>query len=510
MQPIGEVICVRESQPIVELLDVRKAFGGVPVLSGVSFSISKGSVHGLIGGNGAGKSTLMKIMSGVYQPDGGIIRVEGREVTLRSPLAAHQRGIYLVPQDPTLFPDMTIEENVLLGLREANRRELRQKFLELIKALRCEFEPHELAGEVSLAKQQQIELIRGLIREPKVIILDEPTSALTAKEAQALFANIRKLKAEKNISFVYITHRLGELFEIVDELTVLKDAKVVANGPISDFTLQRVLELMVPDVKLTSQNGVQQQQRSGQLKPIFEVRDLSGHGFSDVNFTVSAGEVLTITGVVGAGRTELAETIFGVRKPSKGQLILDGREIQIKNPRAAINYGLAYVPENRHLHGGFLDSNLVANVCSSVMERLSAFLNASRKQKDLCRKTMSDLQIKAKSEDQLLRQLSGGNQQKVVLGKWLATEPKVIFLDEPTRGIDANTREEIYLNIRRLSNAGIGVVVISSDFEEVSILSDRVLVMHKGRVVSELTPPNINPKALTYAAFGYAEGEAIA
>lgn len=494
----------------MELLDVRKAFAGVPVLSGVSFSILPGSVHGLIGGNGAGKSTLMKIMSGVYQPDGGIIRVEGREVTFRNPLAAHQRGIYFVPQDPTLFQDMTIEENVLLGLTEGNRRELREKFLELIKALRCEFDPHELAGDVSLAKQQQIELIRGLIREPKVIILDEPTSALTAKEAEALFANIRKLKREKNISFVYITHRLGELFEIVDELTVLRDRKVVANGPIGEFTLQRVLELMVPDVDLTAQNGVKAKREGCQTKPILEVRDLSGFGFSDVNFTVYGGEVLGITGVVGAGRTELAETIFGIRKATKGRLILEGREIQIKSPRAAINQGLAYVPENRHRHGGFLDSCLVSNVSSSVIERLSTFFNASRKQRELCRQAICDLHIQAKTEDQLLKQLSGGNQQKVVLGKWLATAPKVIVLDEPTRGIDANAREEIYLNIRKLSNEGIGVVIISSDFEEVSILSDRVLVMHKGRIVSELTPPNIHPKALTYASFGYTEGGIIA
>lgn len=499
---------MKQRKPIVELVEIQKAFAGVPVLEKVSLDVYSGTVHGLIGGNGAGKSTLMKIMSGLYRADAGEIIVESESVVFRSPVNAHQKGIYLVPQDPTLFPDMTVEENVLLGLPKGSRKNQKEKLEELMQSLRCDFRPDHLAGELSLAKQQQIELIRGLIRETKVIILDEPTSALTAKETSALFENIKRLKSEKNIAFIYITHRLHELFEIADEVTVLRDRRIVARGPISSFELNDLLQFMVPEVEVDTQRS--QENRTMHIagnKEILKVVNFSGEGFSNINFTVRQGEILGITGVVGAGRTELAETIFGIRPSYGGHIELDGKPISVFDPRDGIRQGLAYVPENRHLHGGFLDTSLTSNISSCVLDRLSNFFLARSKEQELCAESLSSLKVKAISSEQSLRTLSGGNQQKVVLGKWLATSPKVIILDEPTRGIDANAREEIYYNIRQLANEGMGVVVISSDFEEVELLSDKAVVMFNGRVACQLLPPHINPTNLTYASFGYGEGE---
>ncbi len=495
-------------QPIVELQDIQKAFAGVPVLEKVSLNVRPRTIHGLIGGNGAGKSTLMKIMSGLYRPDAGQIIVESVPVSFRSPINAHQRGIYLVPQDPTLFPEMSVEENVLLGLPNGLRRNEKKKFLELLDALECDFEPHQLAGELSLAKQQQIELIRGLIRETKVVILDEPTSALTARETEALFTNIRRLKAEKNIGFVYITHRLHELFDIADEVTVLRDRKVVANGPIESFELDDLLHFMVPDIEIQEQSiRGEQPSPASSKKTLLNLVNLRGEGFSDVSFSVSEGEILGITGVVGAGRTELAETVFGLRPVYSGSLELEGKRVNIHSPKDAIHYGLAYLPENRHVHGGFLGTSLMNNLSSSILDRLFGLFLSPSKEREFSAQSVSELRIQATSDEQLLRTLSGGNQQKVVLGKWLATTPKIIILDEPTRGIDAGSREEIYYSIRHLAAQGIGVVIISSDFEEIGILSDRAIVMYRGHVVSELLPPNITPKNLTYASFGYGKGE---
>lgn len=487
--------------------NISKAFSGVPVLEDVSLCIKAGSVHSLIGGNGAGKSTLMKILTGVHRHDSGEIIVEGKRVNFRNPADAHNKGIYLVPQEPLLYPYMTVEENVLLGM-EGKKSELRERLSDLMKALSCDFKMSQMAGELTIAKQQLTELLRGLIRENRVIILDEPTSALTTREVDSLFKNVRRLKKEKNVGFVYITHRMNEIFELSDELTILKDRKVAASGSINDYTLDDVLNIMVPDVKTklkTSDSKSEERVVSDDAECIFSVNNLGGKGFFDVSFNLKKGEILGLTGVVGAGRTEFAESVFGLTKQIDGSMEFMGKKLKISSPIEAINQGIVYVPEDRRKHGGFLNSSINDNTISSVFYRLSKFFLNNKAEKKITLDSIARLNVKCNSPMQQFVSLSGGNQQKVVLGKWLATEPRVIILDEPTRGIDANSRKEIYLTIRKLASSGIGVIVISSDFEEIVALSDRVIVMYNGRTVNELTGNEITLENITYASFGYAK-----
>jgi len=488
---------------IIEMKNISKAFSGVPVLKDVSFDIKSGTVHSLIGGNGAGKSTLMKILTGVYTHDKGDIYFEGKMVNMRKPSDAHHLGIYLVPQEPLLYPFMTVEENVLLGLD--NRSEYRKKLIVLMKALNCDFKMNQMANELTIAKQQLVELLRGLIRDNKVIVLDEPTSALTQREVESLFKNVNKLKKEKNVGFVYITHRMNEIFELSDELTILKDRKVAANGDISDFTLEKVLDIMVPKIKNgETKEKVKQEEENKEIgEKVFSVEGLGGKGFFDVSFDLYANEILCLTGVVGAGRTEFAESVFGITKIMDGKINFCGEERTFKSPKIAVENGLVYLPEDRRRNGGFLISSINDNSISAVLYKLSKFFLNKKKEKEITEFNIKDLNIKCNSSDQDFVSLSGGNQQKVVLGRWLSAKPKVIILDEPTRGIDANSREEIYLQIKKLAREGIGVIVISSDFEEVVTLADKVVVMYNGKTIKEFMGEDITLENITYASFGY-------
>ncbi|PIE33569.1 sugar ABC transporter ATP-binding protein [candidate division KSB3 bacterium] len=496
---------------IVELQHISKAFGGIPVLQDVNFAIRRGIVHGLIGGNGAGKSTLMKILSGIYQPDQGEILIDNTPEHLKSPADSHAKGIYLVPQEPKIFPYLTVEENILLGLK-VNKKVYREKLQALMNTLKCDFTLGQLGTDLTIAKQQLLGLLKGLIRESDTIILDEPTSALTSREVTALFEAVKTLVREKGIAVVYITHRLQELFDITDELTVLKNGQIVSQGSIAEYTLEDIIQIMVPQVDGESIDAATAAERQNQLRnsqthkdtdSVLEVENLWGKGFRDTSFHVKKGEILGLTGVVGAGRTELAEALFGITKKAAGKVFLDGKEVEIHSPRKAIELGLVYVPEDRHLHGGFLEASIKENITSSILFRLfRAFLRAAR-EKHLAQEFIRLLNIKTTGDEQKFKYLSGGNQQKVVLGKWLASTPKVIILDEPTRGIDANARKEIYTNIRHLAQEGIGVILISSDFEEIVTLSDRVVIMYSERIVAELEPSKITLENITFASFGY-------
>ena len=501
---------------IIELKGISKAFVGVPVLKNVNFTVKSGKVHGLIGGNGAGKSTLMKILSGVHQPDEGEIWIKGHRERLKSPHDAHLKGIYLVPQEPSLFPYLTIYENILLGTPKQKRQEYLKRIKELMEALKCDFTLDQIGADLTIAKQQLVELIKGLVRESSVIILDEPTSALTSREVNALFKTIKTLKEEKNIGFVYITHRLQELFDIVDKLTILKNGEVVSEGLIKNYTLEEIIQIMVP--KLSEENGKidtkdteDKEKRiikipTSKEEYILEVEHMAGKGFFDVSLKIARGEILGLTGVVGAGRTEFAEALFGITKKISGKVILEGKEIQIKNPKHAIKQGIVYLPEDRHLHGGFLNASIKENTSSSILFKLFKIFLQENKEKKLAKEFIDMLNIKTTGENQKVMYLSGGNQQKVVLGKWLAATPKVLILDEPTRGIDANARKEIYASIRKLARDGLSILLISSDFEEIVTLSDRVVIMYQGRTISEIRPPNITLENITFASFGYLKG----
>lgn len=492
----------------VELKNIYKAFSGVPVLQDINFSAKEKNVHALIGGNGAGKSTMMKILSGLYKADKGDIIVEGKKVDFKSPSDAHKSGIYLVPQEPQLYPDMTVEENILLGM-PGKYSSYTDKTKKLLNDMNCNISLDQYVRDLPIAKKQQIELIKGLIREENVIILDEPTASLTENETLALFENIRKIKDEKNISFIYITHRLREIFEIADEISVLKNHKIICHGDIEEYSLDDIVDVLVPDIKknekLESEDAdifIKKEERSVSSKKIFEVENLSGKGFLEGNVELYGSEILGITGVVGAGRTELAETIFGLRNKYSGSIKLNNKIIEVKDPRDAIKEGIAYLPEDRHAHGGFEEASIKKNISSSILYKLTNFFINPKKESEIAKKYIDFFNIKSNSQHQLFSSLSGGNQQKVVLGKWLASKPKVIILDEPTKGIDANARKEIYKNIRVLCKEGIGVIIISSDFEEIVKLCDRTYIMYNGKTIKQLKGDQITLENITYASFG--------
>lgn len=444
----------------------------------------------------------MKILTGFYKYDSGQVIVDGKEVNFKGPSDAHESGIYLVPQEPLLYPYMTVEENITLGM-EGKKSDLKKEIKKLMKDLNVSIELGDLADQLTIAKQQIVELIKGLIRKKRIIILDEPTSSLTQNEVEALFKNIKKLKQENNISFIYITHRMQEIFEISDDISILKDGEMISNGEISNYTLEKVLDLMVPDIKDEKKEVANSESRKIEEKKVFEARKLGGKGFFDVDIDVKKGEIVGLTGVVGAGRTEFAEAAFGISEIISGKLKLEGKDFIALNPKDSIKKGLVYVPEDRRKHGGFLESSIKNNIVSSIIYKLTNFFSNSKKEKEISLEYIKIMAIKCNSEDQQFVSLSGGNQQKVVLGKWLAAKPKVIILDEPTRGIDANSRKEIYETIKNLSCKGIGILVISSDFEEILKLSDRVFVMYNGKTVKELNKDEINMENITYASFGY-------
>jgi AI-2 transport system ATP-binding protein len=374
-----------------------------------------------------------------------------------------------------------------------------------MKDLNVSLDLGNLADQLTIAKQQIVELMKGLIRKNRIIILDEPTSSLTQKEVNSLFKNIEKLKKENNISFIYITHRMQEIFEISDEVFILKDGELISGGNIKDYTLEKILDLMVPDIKeeIAEKNFEKEISSKKCDDIVFEAKKLGGKGFFDVNLKIKKGEIVGLTGVVGAGRTEFAEAVFGINEIIDGEISLEGRNFKPENPKGAIKKGLVYVPEDRRKHGGFLESSIKNNIVSSIIYKLTSFFSNNKKERIISKEYIDKMSIKCNSEDQNFVSLSGGNQQKVVLGKWLAAQPRVIILDEPTRGIDANSRKEIYETIKSLSREGIGILVISSDFEEILKLSDRVYVMYNGKTVTEFKQNEINMENITYASFGY-------
>jgi len=500
---------------LIELKNISKAFGGIAVLKSVSLNLRQGVIHGLVGGNGAGKSTLMKVLAGVYNCDQGEISFNGQEVKFKNPAEAHAKGIYLVPQEPKLFPYLTIRENILLGLG-LNKKDRVAKVRSLMEALGCDFSLDQIGADLTIAKQQMVELIRGLLRECNVIILDEPTSALTSREVKALFTTLRRLKEEKSICFVYITHRLSELFDIVDELTVMQNGVIISQGSIKDYTLKKVIQLMVPAVNDTgrlektclsvSHSAEPEYHPKKESDYILDVKNLSGRGFFDVSLNLCCGEILGLTGVVGSGRTEFAESLVGIRKAFDGTITLEGKKYGPASPQDSIQHGVMYLPEDRHLHGCFLDGSIKENISSSALSNLFNFFIKRKVEVNLAKKYIDALNILTTSHDHPAKFLSGGNQQKVVFGKCLAVQPKVLILDEPTRGIDANTRKEIYANIRQYATQDVSIILISSDFEEIENLSHRVFIMYQGRTVNELKRPNITLENITFSSFGYRTG----
>ena len=469
--------------------DITKSFGTNAVLKGVSIDLHAGDVLVLIGGNGAGKSTLMKIIMGIYRADGGEIYIDGKAVNMTNPSAALAAGVYMVPQEPMLFPNMTVEENILMGFHESSQ-ELKKRLAKHMEELGFKLNLQRKANTLSIAEQQLVEILRGMMREAKVLILDEPTSALTFGEVQALFRVVEDLKS-KGISMIYITHRLTEVFEIATDIRGLlpTDAEMQQSG--------KGAYVPVPYDK---------------LKPVMEVRNLSGYGFSDISFDLYPGEILGIAGVVGAGRTELISTIFGRDKVLGGTVKLDGRDITGLPTARILKEGINFVPEDRHYHGLFKIRSISSNTTSALLNTDEiGRVNINRKrQNEISRKYVDEFRTKIVSLEDLIGSLSGGNQQKVVIARSLSTNPKVVILDEPTRGIDAAARGDVYNIIHQLKDAGVAVLMVSSDIEEVVELADRAVTVFQGRINGEFRHDEITQDVLTGASFGITQKKAVA
>ncbi len=480
-------------------------FSGVPVLKGIDFTLRHGEVHALLGGNGSGKSTTMKIISGAYPLDAGQLFLEGEPIHLDSPRSAHERGIYMVPQEPHVFPHLSVLENLGMGLPFASA-ELRRRALPLLEEMGFDVQLEEQSAFLSIAQQQLLEIVRGLLRNARVLIFDEPTSALTFREANHLFERMRRL-TEQGIGIVFISHRLGEVMDIADRISVLRDGRFVLSEARANLTPHDLVRAMLPPDAVTGKEEAKREPRASRSdRPVLEVENLSSEAFSDVSFSLHPGEVLGLAGLVGSGRTELCEAIVGLDPHASGSVRLAGRQLPHRTPSLCQRHGLVYVPEDRHAHGIFLGLPSLYTISASVLDRLGRWLLNERRELELGDRFVRNLNIKLNSLRQPAGTLSGGNQQKVVLAKALAVAPRIVILDEPTRGIDASARQDVYRLIRRLTDEGVGVLLISSELEEIVNLSDRVLVMRHGRVVQELTGEAIRLDRITEASFGLAPG----
>ena len=496
--------------PLLSVRGIYKSFGLNAVLKGIDLDVMPGEVLALIGGNGAGKSTLMKIIMGIYSHDKGHMSMNGGAVALNRPSDALARGIYMVPQEPLLFPNMNVEENITIGF-DRGKAELHRELVDTMAEIGWNLDLGRKAGSLSIAEQQLVEILRGILRHARLLILDEPTSALTFDEVKSLFEVVRDLR-EKGIGIIYITHRLAEVFDIATHVAIMRDGAITIQGPVADFTREDLVKGLLPPnaADHTQAHGASGSTVDYGAEPVFELDGFSGYGFSDVSLKVWPGEILGVAGVVGAGRTEMATTIFGMDKVLGGRAVLNGKDITGKKTRQVIAAGLNYVPEDRHLNGLFKICDVSANTTSASLfgGALGRVLIDRRAEYDITEKYVKNFRTKVTGHDQLAGSLSGGNQQKIVIGRSLATDPGLVILDEPTRGIDAAARGDVYHIIHQLREQGLSILLISSDMEELEELADRVVTMYQGRVNAQFQKADINQDNLTAAAFGIVKREA--
>lgn len=474
----------------VELRGIGKRFPGVQALADVSLAATPGSVHVIAGENGAGKSTLMKVLAGLYQPDDGEILLDGQPVVLHDPGAARKRGIAMIPQELSLVPDMSVADNIFVGEEPrsgifVDHSAMRRAAREQLAKLNADIDPSVPVRQLSIARKQMVEIARALSCDADILIMDEPTAALGNEDAQRLLDTIVDLKNQGKIVF-YISHRIPEIMAIADHVWILRDGVLVADYEAAELTTERIIAAMA-GASSTRQASEGRQSQPGQV--LLDVQGLTVPGvFSDITFQVRAGEVVGLAGLIGAGRTEVALTVLGLLRAAQGRILVDGEERRLRNPRDAIRAGIAYVPEDRKGAGLVLGR-------FSIRENATIPLLDRMKQSGLIRRAVESAQARAlvdavgtiyRDVEQPIATLSGGNQQKVVLARWLGAKPRVLILDEPTRGIDINAKHEIYALISRLAQEGMGVLLISSELEELIDHSDRMLVMREGRLSGEL------------------------
>lgn len=492
-------------QPLLQLSGASKTFGPVIALADGTVEIRAGEVHALVGENGAGKSTLVKILAGVHAPDRGEFLVDGKPVHFRSVSDSKAAGISVIYQEPTLFPDLTVAENIFIGRQPKgrggliSRAEMRRRASELFATLGVPIDPDRIAEGLSIADQQIIEIAKAISLDATVLVMDEPTAALSGIEVERLFSVARSLR-DKGAGILFISHRFEEVFDLCDRITVMRDGHYIQVHNTADVTVQAIVKEMVG-------------RELGELFPketaeigdvVLKVDSLSSAGtFTDINFEIRAGEIVALSGLVGAGRTEVARAVFGIDPYDSGRVTVGGRKLKPRSPRDAIAAGLGFVPEDRRKQGLVLDLPVSRNVTLTLRNSLARFglISGSREHaaaEDWSRR----LQVKTASQDLAVSTLSGGNQQKVVLAKWLATSPRLLIVDEPTRGIDVGTKAEVHRLLSELAGRGIAILMISSELPEVLGMADRVLVMHEGRITAELSRADATAELVMQAATG--------
>lgn len=496
------------TENVLEIKGVSKSFPGVKALKGVDLTIRKGSVHALMGENGAGKSTLMKILYGIYQPDEGEVKFKGESYAVKSPIDAINGGISMIPQEISPVPNLTVASNVFLGkeviktkgLNLINQKQMVEETQKLFDELGIDIDPNAMMSDISIANAQLVAIATAVSYNADLVIMDEPTSALTEKEIDKLYDIIRDLRDKKKIAMIYISHKLDEIFAICDEISVLRDGEYIGSDLIENFDKDRLISMMVG----RSMDEFFHKEEAVIGDTVLEVKELcNGKKFQNVNFELKRGEVLGVAGLMGAGRTEVMEAIFGYKPAESGEIWMDGEKVDITEPADAIKQGIAFVTEDRKLTGIFPELSIKDNI---IMPDVNTYLKNGlldgRKIRDNCQEQREAISIKTPTLEQLIKNLSGGNQQKVLISRWLLTTPEVLILDEPTRGIDVGAKSEIHRLIGELAKMGKSIIMVSSEMPEILAISDRILVMHEGKCSGELSRDEATQEKILALATG--------
>ncbi|WP_342577468.1 sugar ABC transporter ATP-binding protein [Psychrobacillus sp. FSL K6-2843] len=491
---------------MIEMTGISKAFNGNTVLNNVEFEIAPGEIHALMGENGAGKSTLMKILTGIYTRDSGEIKIKGNPVEFKNPKEAEQAGIAVIHQELNILPDLTVAENLFLGNEKTfgksgilKTKEMNKAAKEVLLNLGLDVDVKTTARNLSVGKQQIVEIAKAISSNADVIIMDEPTAALTDREIETLFETIRALQA-KGVSFVYISHRMEEIFAICDRITILRDGSYVGVRNIKETTFDEIVQMMVG-----RELGGRFPDRTSKIGDVKLVaKNLTRKGFfEDVSFELRKGEILGVAGLMGAGRTEVVQSLFGYKKLDSGELILDGKQVKINTPLDAIKLGFGFVTEDRKSEGLILDFSVKENLGITNFNKISKNgVVSNQKEKSLYDSMVKRLGVRTSGPDQTVKSLSGGNQQKIVIAKWLGIEPDILILDEPTRGVDVGAKKEIYSIVNTLAENGVSIIMISSELPEIIGMVDRVLVMHEGKITGEITKEEMSQEKIMHYATG--------
>jgi len=493
--------------PFIKMTGIDKSFSGNQVLTNVDIEIKHGEIHALMGENGAGKSTLVKVLTGIHPRDNGVVKLDGKEVTFTNPKEAEEKGIIVIHQELNIIPHLTVAENMFLGKELTygktgilNTKAMKKQTVQSLKRLGVtNIHPDETAGNLSVGQQQMVEIARAIATDAKLIVMDEPTAALTDREIESLFKVIDSLKTQ-GVSIIYISHRMEEIFNICDRITILRDGQYIGTENIAETSFEEIVKMMVG-----RELGEQFPERDRPVGDvIFEVANLGRAGyFKDINFDIKEGEILGVAGLMGAGRSEVMEVIFGFHKKDSGSIKLNGKDLTIKHPRDAVKAGIGFITEDRKSKGLVIDASIRENIALTNLKAISSGgIISNSKENKMVIELIKRLHVRTTGGGQEVKSLSGGNQQKVVIAKWLGINPTILILDEPTRGVDVGAKKEIYSIMNELTESGVAIIMISSELPEVLGVSDRIMVMHEGKITAFLNRDEADQERIMTAATG--------